>query len=66
MKIVDLVGGILDTMTFFPLAIIVLLTMLQDRRRPLWPVAVRTRGLSPCDESLLYRLAIAHTGTVPL
>ena len=32
------VGGLLDCMTFFPLAIIVLLTMLQDRRRPLWPV----------------------------
>ncbi len=35
----DLVGGLFDTMTFFPLAIVVLLTMLQDRRRPLWPVA---------------------------
>ena len=39
-KMTDLVGGLLDCMTFFPLAIIVLLTMLQDRRRPLWPVAV--------------------------
>lgn len=37
-KMTDLVGGLLDCMTFFPLAIIVLLTMLQDRRRPLWPV----------------------------
>ena len=36
----DLVGGLLDSMTFFPLAIIVLFAMLQDRRRPLWPVAV--------------------------
>jgi len=36
-KMVDLVGGLLDGMTFFPLAIIVLLTMLQDHRRPLWP-----------------------------
>ena len=34
---VDFVGGLLDSMTFFPLAIIVLLVMLQDRRRPLWP-----------------------------
>ena len=39
-KIVDLIGGMLDCMTFFPLAIILLLIMLQDRRRPLWPVAV--------------------------
>jgi AraC-like DNA-binding protein len=39
-RLCDLVGGLLDSMTFFPLAIILLLTMLQDRRRPLWPVAV--------------------------
>ena len=39
-KTVDLVGGLLDSMTFFPLAIVVLFTMLQDLRRPLWPAAV--------------------------
>ena len=37
---VDLVGGLIDCMTVFPTAIIVLLNMLQDYRRPLWPVAV--------------------------
>jgi len=37
---VDLIGGILDSVTFFPLAIAVLFVMLQDRRRPLWPIAV--------------------------
>jgi len=37
-KMVDLVGGMLDSLTVFPLMIIILLTMLQDRRRPLWPV----------------------------
>ena len=36
----DLVGGLLDSMTVFPLAIIVMLNMLQDRRRPLWPIAL--------------------------
>ncbi len=36
----DLIGGLLDSMTIFPLAIIVLLTMLQDRRRSQWPIAV--------------------------
>lgn len=36
----DLIGGLLDSMTFMPLAIIVLLTMLQDRHRPVWPVAL--------------------------
>ena len=35
-----MVGGMLDFLTFFPLAIIVMLTMLQDRRRPLWPPVV--------------------------
>ena len=34
------VASALDFLTFFPLAIIVMLTMLQDRRRPLWPVGV--------------------------
>ena len=32
----DLIGGLLDCMTLFPVAIIVLLVMLQDRKRPLW------------------------------
>ena len=36
----DLVGALLDSLTIIPLAIVVLLAMLQDRRRPLWPVAV--------------------------
>ncbi len=36
-KLTSLAGGLLDSITFFPLAIIVLLTMLQDRQRPLWP-----------------------------
>ena len=36
-KLTNLLGGLLDSITFFPLAIIVLLTMLQDRQRPLWP-----------------------------
>ena len=39
-KMCDLTGGLLDSLTYFPLAIAVLFAMLQDRRRPLWPVAV--------------------------
>ena len=35
-----LVGALLDCVTVFPVAIIILLCMLQDRRRPLWPVVV--------------------------
>lgn len=34
------IGGILDCMTTFPLAIVILFTMLQDRRRPLWLACV--------------------------
>ena len=39
-RLCDLIGGLLDSMTIFPLAIVVLLTMLQNRKRPLWPIAV--------------------------
>ena len=39
-RLCDLIGGLLDSLTVFPLVIVVLLAMLQDRRRPLWPVAV--------------------------
>ena len=57
----DLVGGLLDSMTVIPLAIIILLTMLQDRRRPLWPVAVMMAplvignawGVAICSYALL-------------
>ena len=41
----ELIGGMLDNMTVFPLSIVVLGAMLQDRRRPLWPVAVITAPL---------------------
>lgn len=33
-----LIGALLDSVTIFPTAIIVQLCMLQDKRRPLWPV----------------------------
>ena len=39
-KMCDLTGGLLDSLTYFPLAIAVLFAMLQDRRRPMWPIAV--------------------------
>ena len=35
-----LIAGWLDCMTVIPLMIVILLTMLQDYRRPLWPVCV--------------------------
>jgi len=35
-----LIGGLLDCLLTIPMAFIVMLCMLQDRQRPLWPVAV--------------------------
>ena len=40
-----LVGGMLDVMVVLPLAIVVLLVMLQDRPRPLWPAGVMVAPL---------------------
>ncbi len=40
-----LIGALLDCLLVIPLAIIILLCMLQDRQRPLWPVAVITAPL---------------------
>ena len=37
---IDVVGCLLDSLTVFPIAIIVMLVMLQDRRRPFWPIVV--------------------------
>jgi AraC-like DNA-binding protein len=51
-KLAYLIGLLLDCMTFFPLSIIILLVMLQDRRRPLWPawvmVAPLVAGIALC------------------
>ena len=44
-KLSLLIGGLLDCMTVIPLAIVILFCMLQDRRRPLWPVCVMTAPL---------------------
>ena len=41
----DLIGGVLDCMTVIPLLIVVMLSMLQDRVRPLWPIAVAVAPL---------------------
>ena len=39
-KMLYFICALLDFLTVFPLAIVVLFTMLQDRRRPLWPIGV--------------------------
>ena len=41
----NLIGTLLDCMIVYPLVIVLLLSMLQDRRRPLWPVTVMVAPL---------------------
>lgn len=56
-----LIGGLLDSMTVLPLALLILTSMLQDRKRPMWPVLVMVApivmGLVLCiithDDTLL-------------
>ena len=54
------IGGTLDFLTIIPFAVIVLLSMLQDRRRPLWPAFVLFMplvvGLMVCGVSHNYTL----------
>ena len=38
MLLCNIIGGLVDCLTVIPLAVIIMLCMLQDRRRPLWPV----------------------------
>ena len=40
-----LIGALLDCMLTIPLALVVMLCILQDRRRPLWPVSVMVAPL---------------------
>jgi AraC-like DNA-binding protein len=41
----NLIGALLDCMLTIPLALVVMLCMLQDRRRPLWPIGVMVAPL---------------------
>ena len=45
MMLGSLIAGLLDSMTVIPLAIVILFVMLQDRRRPLWPIALMVTPL---------------------
>ena len=42
----QLIGGLLDSLTVVPFAIAMLFTMLQDRKRSLWPIAVMVAPLT--------------------
>ena len=66
MMLSSLIAGLLDSVTVIPFAIVILFVMLQDRRRPLWPIAVMVAplvaGLVWCvanrNDALLYALFV--------
>ena len=60
-KLCILLAGLLDCATVFPLAIAILFVMLQDRRRPLWPVAAM---VAPLVVGMV--LCVARCSTAPL
>ena len=57
-----LVGAMLDFMTLIPCAIVLLLVLLQDRRRPLWPVGVM---VAPVIIGLAVSLVYNHYDILP-
>ena len=59
----SLIAGLLDCMTVIPLTIVILLVMLQDRRRPLWPVGVI---MTPLIAGLTWCVAIHSHSLLPV
>ena len=59
----DLVGGLLDIVLAMPLVICVILNMLQDRRRPLWPIALM---IAPLVVGELFSIATLSYAVVPM
>ena len=62
------IGGILDCMTTFPLAIVILFTMLQDRRRPLWlawVMVATTTTIPPSADPKFFGPASYHEDDYP-
>ena len=57
------VGAGLDCLTLVPVMMVVLLAMLQDRRRPLWPVFV---GLVPVLAIIIFFIVYRDEDFVPL
>ena len=57
------IGATLDFLTFFPLAIIVMLVMLQDRRRPLWPVGA---AMSPPALAVVWCIVSGSDAMMPV
>ena len=60
--ITDLIGGLLDSVVV-ALVIIVMLNMLQDRRRPLWPIALM---IVPLVVGAVFNIATLSYTVVPM
>ena len=60
--VTDLIGGLLDSVVV-PLVIIVMLNMLQDRRRPLWPIALM---IVPLVVGAVFSIATLSYTVVPM
>ena len=58
-----LVCTLLDILTVFPLAIAVLFTMLQDRRRPHWPIGVM---MAPLATGMIVCIATRSDAILPV
>ncbi len=63
MMLSSLIAGLLDCMTVIPLAIVIMLCMLQDRRRPLWPVVAM---VAPLVVGMAWRVATRSDTLLPV
>ena len=59
----SLIAGLLDCMTVIPLAIVILLAILQDHRRSLWPVTVM---VAPLIAGLAWCIATRNDAFLPV
>jgi len=53
------IGGLFDCILTLPLAFAIMFVMLQDRRRPLWPIAVMMAPLAACVLWGMFTLSFA-------
>ena len=63
MMLGSLIAELLDSMTIIPLAIVILFVMLQDRRRPLWPVVVM---VAPLIAGLVWCITTRNDALLPV
>ena len=61
--VTDLIGGLLDSVLAVPLVICVMLNMLQDRRRPLWPIPLM---IAPFVVGEVYSIATLSYAVIPM